>query len=139
MAKLAGQAGESLINLSINDDAAADAGSERIAHAVLDASARTAPCFPKRRHVGVIVYFDRLVQAILQNGADRHIPKTYVRRKNDNAFANIREAGYSRPNTDKLIPLVRGFSNNLTHVFRDVVNDGIDTVRGSCRPLKSMQ
>ncbi|MNE38345.1 hypothetical protein D3C80_1322410 [compost metagenome] len=104
MAKLSGQAGEALVYFTVDDNAAANAGSQRIADTIFNAASSTAPGFAQRSHIGVIVYFDRLVKASFQNRTDRHISKSYVRRKNDDSFTNIRKSGQACSYTGKLFP-----------------------------------
>ncbi|MNC16763.1 hypothetical protein D3C75_646240 [compost metagenome] len=139
MAKLSGQTGEALVYLAVDNNAAANTGSQRIADTILYAASRAAPGLAQRSHIGVIVYFDWLVQATFQNGTDRHISKSYVRRKDDDSFTNIRKPGQARSYTGKLIPRVRGVLHNLTHILFDIIDDGIDAIRSPRRPLIGMQ
>lgn len=128
-----------MINFAVNDDAAAYAGSQGIAYAVINSAARAAPCFSKRRYIRIVVYFDRLAKTLLQNGANRYILESYIRCQNNDAFTNVREACESGSHSGQLIPGVWRFLHNVTHIFFNVVNYRVNALCCFRRPLKLMQ
>ncbi|MNE43671.1 hypothetical protein D3C80_1378580 [compost metagenome] len=79
MAQFSSQAGEALIDFAIDNNSAANASAQCKADTIINTFTCTTPRFTKRSHVSVIVYFDRLAEAIFQYFTNRKVFQAYIR------------------------------------------------------------
>ena len=90
MAKLAGHPGAPVDDFAIDDEAAADAGTEREQHHVFASARGAAPILAERPRIGVVLDDDAALQHALQMMPQRKIsPRLHVRRRIDDAGAKI--------------------------------------------------
>src|SRR5690606_6499335 len=61
MTKLAGHAAKSFINTTVDNDAAAYAGTERKAYCILETNAGAAPHFSKGGNIRIVIYLNGFV------------------------------------------------------------------------------